>query len=557
MSQLKEQIVNLFEESLKQFSLNEKVSIELTLPSKPEFGDFATNIAMKLAKPLKKSPRDIAQKIIAIVEKNSLIDHIEMAGPGFINLRLVKMAWVRELKPIIDQRENYGKNSHFSSQRVLVEFVSANPTGPLHIGHGRGAVVGDTISRLLEFAGYDVDREYYVNDGGIQIQTLGRSVYLRGLELKGESIDFPEDAYQGDYIKDMAKAYLDEGLDENKNESDLIDLFGKKAGSQILEEIKQELVDLKVKFSHTFYESSLYEEGKVEEVIKKLEEKDLTYEKDGALWIKSSEFGDDKDRVLKKKDGAYTYLTPDIAYHQNKYDRGYDRIVNVWGGDHAGYGARLKAALKGLGHDTDKINLVFIQMVSLIQDGNVISMSTRKDEGEYLSDVVHDVGSDVTRYFFLMRSYQSQLEFDVDLARKTSSENPVYYIQYAHARICSIFEKAKEMNINDDEIDRLDHSSLGHINLAEEILLIQKILEFPDLIQRSALDIAPHRLANYALDLVKTFQSYYDKGKSDSRYKVLSDDIDFSKSKLYLLFCIRQVLRNTLRILGVSAPEKM
>jgi arginyl-tRNA synthetase len=553
-------IKDILKKALKDLGVTDDVNIELNPPSKPEFGDFATNIAMVLAKSLKKSPLIIAEDI-----KKSLASHpdlflsVEVAKPGFINLKIHPKIWVEELLPIYERKENFGESDEFKSKKALVEFVSANPTGPLHVGHGRGAVVGDTIARLLKKVGYQVDKEYYVNDGGIQIQTLGRSVYLRYLELKGEKIDFPEDGYQGEYIKDLAKDLLkDKEKYQDESEDKLIQTFGQIAATIILDQIKDELRALDIEFDLTFYESSLYKTNQVDQVIKELADKDLSYEKEEALWLKSTEFGDDKDRVLKKKDGEFTYLTPDIAYHLNKFNRNYDFLVNVWGGDHAGYGARLKAALKGLERDVDKINLVFIQMVSLIKDGEPLSMSTRKAQGEDLINVVGDVGKDATRYFFLMRSYQSQLEFDVDLAKKQSSDNPVYYIQYAHARICSILSKAKDLNIGNGDWPEYQEEFKNHLNLPEEIQLIQKIISFPDFLKRAASDLAPHRLTVFALELARGFQSYYDKARSDQSYRVIQEDNpQLTLAKLFLIASIRQVIQNSLYILGVSAPKKM
>lgn len=555
---LQDTLRQLIEQAIQKAFGAIQALVQLEKPAQSQFGDYATNVAMMLAKPLKKSPKEIAQKIIDSLDKNNdLLENISLAGPGFINFKIKGAKWVERLREISTQQNRFGVCLDYQNKKALVEFVSANPTGPLHVGHGRNAVVGDTLSRLLTAVGYTVIREYYINDGGIQIQTLGKSVYVRYCELLGQEIVFPENAYQGEYIIDLAREELSHQQEyKNLSEGEAITRMGIKAGEKILEQIKGELKAVGVVFDTYFPESSLYQLGKVEEILTTLKQKGLCYEKEGALWLNSTKFGDDKDRVLIKNDSQYTYLTPDLAYHCEKFSRQYDLYVNIWGADHAGYGPRLKAGLTGLGYDVSKLHLLFIQMVSLIQNGKPLSMSTRRAQYETLENVVKEVGKDVTRYFFMMRSYSAQLEFDLDLAKKETSENPVFYIQYAHARICSIFLKAKEGGYSKDWGVYQDSMTLL-LNLPEEIELVHFLLDYPELIRLAATEMAPHRVTSYVLELARMFQSYYDKARNDSRYKVITEDKKVTEAKLFLLGCIRQVIYNSLTILGVSAPERM
>lgn len=556
---LKTALKKLIVDAARRAYPRQDVEVEVDTPKDAQFGDYTTNVALTLTKPLKSKPREIAEKIkVSLMDKDGLIESVSVAGAGFLNFRINQSKWIQSLKEISDLKEKFGICEEHKNQRALVEFVSANPTGPLHVGHGRNAVVGDTVARLLSAVGYKVEREYYVNDGGVQMSTLGRSVLARYKELLGEKVSFPEDGYQGEYIIDIAKNLVERkkdysGLDDDK----LIEDFAKKAGDEILENILKELKNLGVNIEHSFFESTLFNTKKVDSALKKLKKKKLSYESDGALWLKSEKFGDDKDRVLTKKDGAHTYLTPDIAYHVDKLKRGFDLLINVWGADHGGYGPRLKAAIKGLGYDPDKLKIILIQMVSLIRGGKAYSMSTRKAQFETLENVVKEVGSDVARYFFMLRSYQAQLDFDLDLAKKETNENPVYYIQYAHARICSIIRKGREEGKIIDEWPGYDENCPSLLNLPGEGDIAKKLLDYPELIKKAADELAPHRIAFYVLELARVFQSYYDKARGDERYRVLSGDEKTIKAKLFLLGCIRQVLRNALTILGVSTPEKM
>ncbi|HBF12155.1 MAG TPA: arginine--tRNA ligase [Deltaproteobacteria bacterium] len=554
---MKEKLEILLLQAVLKAYPNSISSLQEEVPADSKHGDFASNVAMVLTKALKKNPREIAQTIKDNIDlSDGMIGSVVIEGPGFLNFKLTQGFWIRALKIIDEQKKMFGVCQAYKGKKAMVEFVSANPTGPLHIGHGRNAVVGDTIARLLSAVGYEVTREYYVNDGGIQISTLGRSVYARYLQKQGVEVPFPEDGYQGDYIADIAAELLPRSAEfERMPRDQIIETFGRYAGDKILGEILEDLRRVGVQFDSIFQESSLYKQDKVRQTIDELKAKNLVYEQEGALWLRSTSFGDDKDRVLIKSDGSYTYLSPDIAYHRDKFKRGFDLLVNVWGADHAGYGPRLKAALLGLGYPADHLHLVFIQMVSLIREGETVSMSTRRATYETLEDVVKAVGKDVARYFFMMRSYQAQLEFDMELAKKETSENPVYYIQYAHARICSIFEKALEEQKIAVPAYKDEWSAL--LGLPEETEMAQLLLEYPESILKAASEITPHRVAHYALELARAFQSYYDKARSDDRYRVVGHDKKTTQAKLFFLSCVRQVLQNAMHVLGIEAPEKM
>lgn len=558
---LKELVRQLIVVAVKNLHPEFASEIELTVPPDSKMGDLASNIALILAKPLKQKPFEVAQKIKDLIDdKAGLLESVSIAGPGFLNFKVKPQFWIGSLKAISDAKNLFGQSKNHVGKKALVEFVSANPTGPLHIGHGRNAVVGDTLGNLLKAIGYNVEKEYYVNDGGVQINTLGKSVYFRYLELQGQKVNFPEEAYQGEYIVDLAREQVaKKDQYAGKTEADLIPLFGRWAADIILDQIKNEMKMVGVTIENTFYESTLYKNKNVEAILKELDDKKVTYELDGAKWLKSTAYGDDKDRVLVKNDGSYTYLTPDVAYHKNKFDRGYDLMINIWGADHAGYVPRLKSALKSLGNDENKLQVVLIQMVNLIRDGQMVSMSTRKATYETLENVVKEVGKDVSRYFFMMRSWNAQLDFDLKLAKEQSADNPVFYIQYAHARICSIFAKAASSPLKlDGQWPAFDESFTQHLVLPEEIGLAQFLLSYPQIVEVAARELAPHRITFFAHELARHFQSYYDKARADTKYRVIDDqNLEKTKAKLYLLGAIRQVLQNNLTVLGITAPEKM
>lgn len=538
-------------------SLEGEWEIEVTPPKDASWGDFATGVALALAGRIGKKPRDVANEIVARIEVNKKeISALSVAGPGFINFKVEPLFYLEGLAEISEKGPRFGGLPIGKGKKLQVEFVSANPTGPLHIGHGRGAVYGDVLANIFKAAGYEVTKEYYVNDAGGQIRTLGRSVYLRFLELKGGEVKFPPECYQGHYIVDIARELKASHFAKlsSMSEEDALDYCGDWAASKILDEIKGDLAETGVIHDIYFFENRLHGDASVESAIKRLRENGHVYEKDGALWFRSSSFGDDKDRVLKKSDGSLTYFAADIAYHKNKYERGFDRVIDVWGADHAGYVFRTKAAIEALGYDPKSFDAVLIQLVNLVRGGKAVSMSTRSATYETLRDVRKEVGKDVCRYFFLMRSHNAQLDFDLALAKKETPDNPVFYIQYAHARIASIFRKAKVEGLDIADAGTAD---LNLLKLPEETRLARMLCEYPQVIAECAAELEPHKLAFYLLELARMFQSYYSRGRLDERYKVIAGGGGLSAAKLYLLKNIQIVLQNGMEILGVSAPEEM
>lgn len=560
---IQKEIEKLIKESIsscrrdKIISEDAEADFEISVPKQEAHGDFATNAALILAAKAKKSPRDVAKSLLDHMPKDARnLIKAEIAGPGFINFTVAPGWYLEGLKEIFSEAEDFGRSDFGKGKKVQVEFVSANPTGPLHIGHGRGAVYGDTLANVLSWAGFDVTKEYYVNDTGNQINTLGKSVYMRIRELEGKSIVMPDDCYKGHYIIDIARKIKDAHKDKlNKmDEPEIIDFCGKAAGSMILESIKKDLADTGITHDNYFFESELHDKDLVKKTMDWLRDKNHIYEKEGATWFNSSAFGDDKDRVLRKSDGSLTYFAADIAYHKDKFDRGFDRVIDVWGADHGGYVCRMNAGISALGHEKDSFEAVLIQLVNLVRGDQTVSMSTRQATFETLEDVRKEVGRDACRYFFLLRSHNAQLDFDLDLAKKESADNPVYYIQYAHARIASIFRKAMERGLTPAAPDEVD---LGLLNLPEEAKIARMLGALPGMIVECAKALEPHKLAFYLLELARMFQSYYSKGRADERYRVLAAKPATAAAKLYLLKNLQIVLQNALRILGISAPERM
>lgn len=523
--------------------------VQLEIPKNSEHGDFSTNLAMTLAKPERKAPRKIAETLVAALQGNSLCDKIEIAGPGFINFRLVATCWYKVLDQIVQQGETYGYSQVGAGRKIQVEFVSANPTGPLHIGHGRGAVVGDAVAAVLQAAGFEVQREYYINDAGNQILTLGRSILLRLRELQGESIEFPEDGYQAAYIVALAAKYRSEQGELNDvTEAEAIELCSRFGIVEILKWIEADLKSFGIHFDHWFSEQNLYDQGMVDQELLKLKEKGLSFEEDGALWLRTTDYGDDKDRVLIKSDGSYTYFASDVAYHMEKFDRGFDQVIDVWGADHHGYIPRMKAVLAGLGHPPEALEVLLIQMVNLLRDGKPYIMGKRSGNFITLKEVIDEVGRDACRFFFLMRRCDSQLDFDLELAKQQSSDNPVYYVQYAHARVCSINRNAAESGIEPLQPGQIDYNRL---ELTEELALVKQLARFPETVVGAALSYEPHRIIFYLQDLAAQFHSYY------NRHRVLVDDPATTRARLCLVNSVRIVLANALQMLGMSAPERM
>lgn len=515
-------------------------------------GDLSTNIAMIMAKLQKMAPRKIAEAIVACVDDpDSLIEKIDIAGPGFINFYLTPSAWHPVIDRVHEQEDRYGKSSMGKGTKIQVEFVSANPTGPLHVGHGRGAAVGDSVSRILSFAGYDVQKEYYINDSGRQINTLGMSVYLRYCELHGKQIEFPDDCYQGDYIIDLAREVsADKGAELlDLPEEEGVTYCARYAADNILQSISDDLKSFGVEFDNWFSEQSLYDSGKVDSSIEEMKTQKVIYENDGAFWFNTSEYGDEKDRVVVRSNGQTTYFASDIAYHKDKYDRGFNRVIDVWGADHHGYIKRINAAITATGHNSDDFDVILIQLVNLLRDGKPVAMTTRGGVFETLKDVVDEVGSDAARFIFLSRHYESPLDFDLELAKKKTNDNPVYYVQYVHARISSIIKKAAEEKGITDIVK--NDSGVSRLIEAEETGLIKALARYPEAVELAAANLEPHRITYFLMNLASLFHAYYNK------HKVLTDDPEITLGRLYLIHAVKKVIRNGLSLLGVSAPERM
>ncbi|MBI3591969.1 MAG: arginine--tRNA ligase, partial [Nitrospirae bacterium] len=484
-----------------------------------------------------------------------LFEKIEIAGPGFINFTFTKAFLCDELKALITERDIFITENIGKGKRIQIEFVSANPTGPMHLGHGRGAALGAALAGLLQEAGYNVEREFYINDAGRQVKLLGLSVFAKYKQLCGMEYPFPEDGYRGDYIKDLAKEFKNSqhsaaGSQETKDE-DLLDKITDFAYKKMLAEIKKDLEDFGVIFDTWQSERELYEKNEVQQAINDLKERGYIYDEEGATWFRSTEFGDDKDRVIIKKDGEYTYFAPDIAYHRKKIQKGFDEIIDIWGADHHGYIPRMQAVIQALGYPKDNLRVLLVQMVSLLKGGQPVQMSKRAGEFITLREVMDDIGADTTKFLFLTRRSDSHLEVDIEVAKAQSSENPVYYVQYAHARINSIFEKARQ------EETPIAHSPLpiadfkGELFNDEEMRIIKKLLLYPMMFRNAALAHEPHRITFYLQELAGMFHPYYHK------YKVVSEDAETTKARLALCEAIRIVLRHGLKILGVKAPERM
>jgi len=542
---LKSYVAEIFKNASEKLEYLKNRDIILNVPNIISHGDLSTNIAMILSKELKKNPREIASEIISNLSfDEKIISKIEIAGPGFINFKFNPGFVTGIIKEIINQKENFGRSEKYKGKKANVEFVSANPTGPLTVGHGRNAVYGDTVARMLEWIGYEVEREFYFNNAGRQMRVLGESVKQRYLELLGNQIEFPEECYQGEYIKDIAKKLFDEFQDK------LIDepaegKFKDAAEKEIFKDINLTLERLKIKFNTYFNENSLYESGAIENLLKTFKEKNLSYEKDGAVWLKLTELGNEQDKVIVKSTGEPTYRLPDIAYHKNKLDRNYDLIVDIFGSDHNATYPDVLAGLKALGYETSKIKVLIYQFVTLMKNGEVVKMSTRKANFVTLDELMDEVGSDVVRYFFNMRGAASHLNFDIELAKKQSDENPVFYLQYAHARISSIFRMTSEQNLN---------SSLENLDLLkteEEQNLLKKLYQFKEEVLYSGENFESHRITGYLEELAALFHRFY------TQCRIIGTEKKLAEARIALCTAAQIVIRNGLIILGVSAPERM
>ncbi len=560
-------------------------AIVLERPKQASHGDFSCNLAMQLARPMKRNPRELAQLLLSEIPKSPFVAKTEIAGAGFINFHLLPAAKLEVVRAVLAQGEAFGRSTAGGKRKVQIEFVSANPTGPLHVGHGRGAAYGASLSSLLAYAGWDVTREYYVNDAGRQMDILAISAWLRYLAIHGESIDFPPNAYQGDYVRDMAeqmkvahgdklvrpKAALlqgtpglpdaaradDEAKAQRETHLDTLIANGKKllgdewayvhnhVLTEQLEDCRNDLASFGVHYDVWFSENSLFDTGLVARCIERLEKAGHLYEQNGAKWFKSTAFGDEKDRVVQRDNGLYTYFASDIAYHLNKYERGFERIINVWGADHHGYIPRVKGALAALQLDPDVLDVALVQFAVLYRNGQKASMSTRSGEFVTLRTLREEVGNDACRFFYVLRKSDQHLDFDLDLAKSQTNENPVYYIQYAHARVCSVLAQW------DGDESALSQANLALLNNAHELTVAAKLAEFPEIIEAAAKDLAPHMVAFYLKDLASAFHSYY------NAERMLVDDVALKEARIALAVAVRQVIRNGLAILGVSCPQSM
>ena len=528
--------------------------VELEIPKASQHGDYASNVALSLTRSLKRNPREIANEIVKNLQKNEdLIAKVEIAGPGFLNFFVEPRAWHQVLLEIHEQAETYGHQNIGKGARVQVEFVSANPTGPLHIGHGRGAATGDVMAAILASCGYQVEREYYINDAGNQMDTLGRSLYYRYQQVLGEPVDFPDGHYQGDYMLDLAKDLAEEvgGRYQKMPLEEALPELTRYAGDRILAGIRDDLNGFGVTFDNWFSEASLHSQDAIHNTIEALRSNSYIYEQDGALWFRSTAFGDEKDRVVVRANGLSTYFASDLAYHKNKFERGFDTVIDIWGADHHGYVERMLAGIEALDRKRSDLQIILVQLVNLLRGGKPVAMSTRAGEFVTLREVIDEVGKDAARFIFLTRRSDSPLDFDLEVAKLQSNDNPVYYVQYAHARLCSVFEVAKERNVSCEWLNGGPTPKLDPLVAPQELTIIKMLGEYPEILASSAKCLEPHRIPYYLNELVSLFHSYYNQNR------ILGDDPELTQSRLYLADALRIVLANALSMLGVSAPQKM
>lgn len=582
---MRELLENLIKQALDKLQENGTlpavtgIEIKVEKTRDTRHGDFASNIAMILAANTEKTPRKVAETIVKFIPASDLVEQIEVAGPGFINFFLDKKAFYQVVPAILEAGDNYGCCTYGNDESILVEFVSANPTGPLHIGHGRGAAYGAATANLLEAIGYKVDREYYVNDAGRQMDILAISVYLRYLQKCNVDISLPENAYQGDYIKSIAdNIYAEAGTGLLRGPDEIVEILNREsepeeqldslitciksnlareeylriydAGlNRILDDIRQDLEEFGVIFNNWFSERGLLTSGKVEKCMEQLRQSGYLYEKDGAVWFRSTGFGDEKDRVVIRENGQLTYFASDIAYHLSKYERGYKKAIDIWGADHHGYISRIKAALSALKINPENLEVMLVQFASLYRGREKIQMSTRSGQFVTLRELRDEVGRDATRFFYVLRKSEQHLDFDLELAKSQSQDNPVYYIQYAHARICSVIRQMHEKGM--PPVQQPDTSDLTRLGEKYEQVLLAKLAEYPELVLDSALTYAPHQVSYYLRELANEFHSYY------NACQILVDDNNLRNARLSLVCAVRQVIHNGLDLLGVNAPEMM
>ena len=546
---LKQQLKEAIEAAIKKADIVEVIpEVKVEVPKDKNNGDFSTNAAMTLTKLARKNPRDIAQAIIDNIDKEAAsIKEVSIAGPGFINFKMETAELASVIYTVLDKKENYGRTERETAEKVLIEFVSANPTGDLHIGHARNASVGATLSNIMDFAGYDVTREYYINDAGNQINNLAKSIEARYFEALGEALNMPEDGYNGKDIKVIGEKLASEHPEyKDLEEAERISKFRDLGVEYEMRKLKGDLAEFRINFDNWFSETALYESGEIDEAMTKMKDNGYIFEAEGATWLRTTDFKDDKDRVLVKGDGTLTYLMPDIAYHYDKVERGFDKLINLFGADHHGYINRLKASLGALGENPDKLEIQIMQLVRLIENGEEVKMSKRTGKAVTLRDLIDMIGVDAARYFMIMRSTDTHFDFDLDLARSESSDNPVYYAQYAHARICSILRQAKEQGFEIDTENPVDI-----IENEQALELLKKVLEFPNIVKGAAESRATQRIPNYIHDLAASFHKFY------NAEKVLGENADKTRAYILMIEAVRQTLENALRLIDVSAPEKM
>ena len=581
------QIINdLIAQALRELEQTSQIpseigaNIQVTPARDPDQGDYASNVALTLAKAAGMPPRALADLIVGQISAIDTIEKVEVAGPGFINFFVASATSHSIIRKVLEQGDDFGRSSHGQGGKIQIEYVSANPTGPLHVGHGRGAAIGATLASLLDFVGYEVQQEYYVNDAGRQMHILGTSVWLRYLELCGETVTFPSNGYQGDYVWDIAATLHRENDtrfqkpvaevmadvsedapagDKEKHIDDLIEnaqtLLGEDeyrvvfdlALVTLVDVIRNDLHAFGVDFDCWFSERSLSDDGLIDKAIQRLQDNGNVYEQAGAQWFRSTDFGDEKDRVVRRENGQTTYFASDIAYHMNKFDRGFGRVINIWGADHHGYIPRVKASLTALGYDADNLEVELVQFANLFENGNKISMSTRSGEFVTLRQLREDVGLDAARFFYVMRKTEQHMDFDLDLAREQSNDNPVYYLQYAHARICSVRRQCAEKGIN----LTIGEANLERLENSHEQALVKQLSIFPERVEAAALRREPHLVVNYLRELANLFHSWY------NAHQFIVDDVELRDARMALASAISQVLRNGLKLMGVSAPETM
>ena len=575
---MKQEVINVVRNAIeslqKQWGLKTISDIEVEIPRNETLGDVAVTVAMSLTKTLNKPPRKIAEDIVNAIKtmiipplanrglggvtaeegerRLEIFEKIEIAGPGFINFTFKKEYFYKNLEKLLEEEHSSLRTNIGQGRKAQVEFVSANPTGPLHIGHGRGSAVGNALSNLLQAGGFDVQREYYINDAGLQVKLLGQSVYAKYQQELGNNIPFPEDGYKGDYIESISQEIIKSAGSKYLNQpfEECGDFFTNYAYKMMLADIAKDLKDFGIAFDRWQSEKELYEKGKVEDSLKTLSDKNFLYEKDGAMWFASTRYGDDKDRVVVKKDGEYTYFASDIAYHKDKLDRGFDTIINIWGADHHGYIPRIKSVLEAFGLQKEKFKVILIQMVTLLRHGAPVQMSKRAGEFITLREVIDEVGADTAKFIFLTRRADSHLEFDIEVAKEQTAENPVFYVQYAFARISSIFRQAAERKVRGQGSGVRD-VDLTALKENEEISIVKKLLQYPIVFEGAVLSFEPHRITYYLQELARLFHSYYNK------HRVISEDKRLSAARLCLCKAVQIVLEEGLKILGVSAPERM